>query len=87
MIARGRHWQTRHWVALITGTLVVAFFGSLGQRAWTDVGPLEGTVVDIDDGDSLTLRVDRREVRVRLAQIDAPDAGQPWNDSAKRASR
>lgn len=44
-----------------------------------------GTVVRVDDGDSLVLRVDGDDVRVRLAQVDAPERGQPWADRARQA--
>jgi endonuclease YncB( thermonuclease family) len=43
---------------------------------------LEGRVVAVQDGDTLTLLVDSKTVKVRLAGIDTPERGQPW---AKRA--
>lgn len=46
---------------------------------------LEGRVVGITDGDTLTLLVDEEQVRVRLAQIDAPESGQPYGRAAKQA--
>jgi endonuclease YncB( thermonuclease family) len=46
---------------------------------------LRGRVIEVVDGDSLTLRVDERPVRVRLAQIDAPERGQPWWRRSRRA--
>jgi endonuclease YncB( thermonuclease family) len=46
---------------------------------------LNGRVVGITDGDTLTLLVDRRQVRVRLAQIDAPESDQPYGKKAKAA--
>jgi len=46
---------------------------------------LEGRVVGVTDGDTLTLLVDREPVRVRLAQIDAPESGQPYGRQAKAA--
>ena len=39
---------------------------------------LEGNVVGITDGDTLTLLVDRTQHKIRLAQIDTPERGQPW---------
>jgi endonuclease YncB( thermonuclease family) len=44
---------------------------------------LEGEVVRISDGDSLTLLVAGRPTRVRLAQIDAPERRQPYGQQAK----
>jgi len=46
---------------------------------------LRGTVVGIDDGDSLTLLFDQTRYRVRLEQIDAPEHGQAWADRSKQA--
>lgn len=46
---------------------------------------LAGRVVAVHDGDTLTVLVDRREVRVRLAGIDAPERGQPYADASRRA--
>lgn len=47
---------------------------------------LRGEVVGVADGDTLTLLTpDRQQVRVRLAQIDAPESGQPWGSRARQA--
>ncbi|MFC3127218.1 thermonuclease family protein [Pseudoroseomonas globiformis] len=47
---------------------------------------LRGEAVGVADGDTLTLLTpDRQQVRVRLAQIDAPEAGQPWGSRARQA--
>jgi endonuclease YncB( thermonuclease family) len=46
---------------------------------------LEGSVVGITDGDTLTLLVDRTQHKIRLAQIDTPERAQPWGNKAKRA--
>lgn len=39
---------------------------------------LVGRVVSVADGDTLTVVVGGHEVRIRLAEIDAPERGQPW---------
>lgn len=58
------------------------------------VGPyaLSGRVVDVSDGDTLTLLVGRDRHRVRLASIDAPETGhgrrrpgQPYGQAARKA--
>ncbi len=47
---------------------------------------VSGRVIRVSDGDTLTLRTATREiVEVRLAEIDAPERGQPWGDEAKEA--
>lgn len=45
-----------------------------------------GKAVRVIDGDTLVVLVDgKREVRVRLANIDAPELGQPFGQKAKDA--
>ena len=39
---------------------------------------LEGKVIRISDGDTITLLVDHRQVRIRLVEIDAPESAQPF---------
>ena len=46
---------------------------------------LNGRVVGVTDGDTLTLLVDRVQFRIRLAQIDAPESNQPYGKRAKSA--
>jgi len=46
---------------------------------------LSGTPVSLTDGDTLTVLVDRTHIKVRLAEIDTPEKGQPWANRAKRA--
>ncbi|MFM2445932.1 MAG: hypothetical protein RI936_379 [Pseudomonadota bacterium] len=42
------------------------------------------TLVGAPDGDTLRLRQADTEVRVRLAEIDAPEKAQPWSRAATR---
>ena len=46
---------------------------------------LEGRVVAVQDGDTFTLLVAAKTVRVRLAGIDTPERGQPWAERAHQA--
>jgi endonuclease YncB( thermonuclease family) len=47
--------------------------------------PLTGKVTRVTDGDTIRVLIDRREVIVRLAGIDAPEAGQAYGARAKQA--
>ena len=46
---------------------------------------LAGRVVDITDGDTLTLLVNRTQYKVRLTEIDTPEKGQRWRSRATQA--
>lgn len=46
---------------------------------------LAGRVVAVHDGDTLTVLVRQREIRIRLAGIDAPERGQPYATASRRA--
>lgn len=61
----------------------VALESRRGERPPTPV--LEGRVVRIHDGDTLSLQAGAATQRVRLAQIDAPEQGQPWGRRARQA--
>jgi endonuclease YncB( thermonuclease family) len=44
---------------------------------------LRGRVVEIADGDTLTLLVERQRYPIRIASIDAPDRFQAWGDRSR----
>jgi endonuclease YncB( thermonuclease family) len=47
---------------------------------------MRGRVVAVHDGDTLTLlQVDHRQIKIRLTEIDAPEAGQAWGARSKQA--
>lgn len=46
---------------------------------------LTGKVVSVADGDTITILVDSARVKIRLAEIDAPERGQPWGKRAQQA--
>jgi len=52
----------------------------LGQAA-----ELEGRVVGVHDGDSITFLAGRLELKVRLADIDAPELGQAFGQRSKQS--
>jgi len=46
---------------------------------------ITGRVVAIQDGDTLTLLVNQKQVKVRLADIDAPESKQPFGNRSKQS--
>lgn len=67
---------------MIREIALAAFVLSSGP-AYADMA---GNVVGVHDGDTLTLLVDnQRQVKVRLADIDAPELGQPFGTVSRQA--
>jgi endonuclease YncB( thermonuclease family) len=46
---------------------------------------MTGKVVAIADGDTITVLIERREVKVRIGGIDAPEKKQPFGQQSKQA--
>jgi endonuclease YncB( thermonuclease family) len=46
---------------------------------------LTGKVVGVTDGDTITVLVAERPIKIRLAEIDTPERKQPWGTRAKQA--
>jgi endonuclease YncB( thermonuclease family) len=82
--ARRRSFALALCLAALTGALGAGFTAPACRRAATGA-PLEGAVVAVHDGDTLSVRVGGDIERVRLAQIDAPERGQPWGRRATQA--
>jgi endonuclease YncB( thermonuclease family) len=51
--------------------------------AAADADTLTGRVVEIADGDTLTLLVGRQHYTIKIASIDAPERSQAWGDRSK----
>tara|TARA_B100000686_G_C16426438_1_gene779833 strand:- start:163 stop:648 length:486 start_codon:yes stop_codon:yes gene_type:complete len=64
------------WVALST----LLWFSTTASSE-----TLDGLVISVADGDTLTLQVGDRRYRIRLSEIDTPERDQPWGDQAKSA--
>jgi endonuclease YncB( thermonuclease family) len=51
-----------------------------------DAAEITGRVVGVTDGDTLTLLTpQRRQLTIRLLEIDAPEGGQPYGERSKQA--
>ncbi|HSR62122.1 MAG TPA: thermonuclease family protein [Gammaproteobacteria bacterium] len=74
------------------GTFIclVVFFSLYlaGTATWPDnretITQYRGKVVRVSDGDSLTLLVKQKEIKIRLTQVDAPEYGQPYSARSKQ---
>lgn len=53
--------------------------------AFPAAADVHGRVVSVHDGDTLTVLVERRQVRVRLTDIDAPELGQPFGTRSRQS--
>ena len=42
-------------------------------------------MVSITDGDTLVLLVNKKQIKIRLGEIDTPEKSQPWGNKAKKA--
>jgi micrococcal nuclease len=71
-------------IALVAGLL----FSSGHPPSFAAQGLSEARVIAVNDGDTVTLRMNNREYRARLIGLDAPEAGQePWGSKAREHLR
>ena len=68
-----------------TGRLAFLLFIAFAFPALLSAQTLQGKVVHIADGDTLTVLVDHEQVKIRLAEIDAPESHQDYGQRAKQA--
>lgn len=66
------------FMKLLLTTLALA----LAFPAWAD---FTGNVVGVADGDTITVMHDKEPVKVRLAEIDAPEKAQAFGKKSKQA--
>jgi len=55
----------------------------LAQPAWAEV--VVGKVVKVSDGDTLTLLVEQKQLKVRLVEIDAPESKQAFGERSRKS--
>ena len=68
----------------LTVAACIAALGATGGAALASKR-FDGTVIGVTDGDTLTVLVVRTPVRVRLAEINAPDNGQEFGERSRQA--
>jgi len=66
---------------LVRALLLVSILAA--PAAWGET--LNGMVVKVSDGDTLTLLVDRKQVKVRLLEIDAPESKQAFGERSRKS--
>jgi hypothetical protein len=67
------------WIRTVTTTLLFLATFLLGSDS------LLGRIVKVTDGDTVTLLVERQEIKIRLKAIDAPERGQDFGQKSKEA--
>ena len=63
----------------------ISIFVALAIASQSALGDFSGTVVRVQDGDTLTVLVANAEVRVRLDAIDAPEIAQPYGRRSRES--
>ncbi len=72
--------------SILTAVIRIILLVALLSPQLVTAVELSGKVVSIADGDTLTLLVAGREqVKIRLAEIDTPEKGQPYGRKARKA--
>src|SRR3954451_18566351 len=82
--AIGRASALIRWLAVATILLfaVMAYF-LLADHA--SAAELDGNVVRVHDGDTLTILINKRQIPVRLVEIDAPELHQAFGRRSKES--
>lgn len=62
-----------------------AIFMLVFAATQSDAADLTGRVVGVSDGDTITLlTIEKQTIKIRLAEIDAPESGQPYGSKSKQ---
>jgi micrococcal nuclease len=77
--------NTRQYRIVSALVILIAAIFSLGHgQPLAKPALQEARVVAVNDGDTVTIRMNKREYRTRLIGIDAPEMGQePWGEKAR----
>jgi endonuclease YncB( thermonuclease family) len=68
---------------MIKSTFLAACIALLLTLSPIASAQLNGIVVEVDDGDTVAVRIDERVLHVHLSHVDAPGIGQPYAERAK----
>ncbi|MEQ1580202.1 MAG: thermonuclease family protein [Steroidobacteraceae bacterium] len=74
----------RWWLAVAIGSALAAL-GSPVRAAMHENLQFTASMIRVRDGDSLLVRAGGRDFEVRLADVDAPERGQPHAAQARKA--
>jgi endonuclease YncB( thermonuclease family) len=72
------------WLAVVIGCALAALAVPV-PAAVPESPQFTATTIRVRDGDSLLVRAGGRDIEVRLADVDAPERGQPHADQARKA--
>ena len=79
----GAGWASRR-AGRVFAALALSLLLGLVLVAAAAAQPISGKIVGITDGDTLTLLTPAKtQLKIRLAEIDAPESGQPWGKQSK----
>lgn len=59
--------------------------GILFLPLWVFAVDLVGKIVRVADGDTLTILMGKEKIKIRLAEIDAPEKAQPFGQQSKQS--
>ena len=82
-----RSWKQRAGALLIVAAAALAWWqqGQVKPGQMVKGGVLQGQVIHVADGDTITLQDgQKREYKLRLAYIDAPEKAMPFGNDARR---
>jgi endonuclease YncB( thermonuclease family) len=68
---------------MLARSLLLVLACLAAPSAWAET--YSGKVVRISDGDTLTLLVDRKQIKVRLTEIDAPESHQAFGQRSRQS--
>lgn len=71
----------------LLGAVLVALCAVLAWPAMAGMQTAEATVTGVSDGDTMHVLIDGERVKVRLANIDAPEKKQDWGRRSEQALR